>query len=72
MTNFLTLLEGLLAKSVERATLLKEDEVDRIVIYCIAWAIGGLFQDSHRVKVSASLCSGNAGYVRDYDGEYDE
>lgn len=43
--NTLSLLNGLL-KSIPTGVKLTEADIEKVIVYCIAWAVGGLYEAS--------------------------
>lgn len=50
VVNFLAILNGCLEPLRESKSLSSESEYEKLVIFCLVWALGGVFEPQDRVK----------------------
>lgn len=58
ITNTMSLINGLL-KNVPPGTKLADVDYEKVVVYAISWAVGGLFEAAERVQFHEYLQSKN-------------
>ena len=59
ITNALSLLSGLL-KNVPTGSKLSDADYEKVVVYSVAWAVGGLYEAAERFQFHDYLQSKNA------------